>query len=169
MIKEFEKIKNEVQNIRCNNEIQKSNNEIEEKNREELKKKTILQQIEKNKLILEKANIRQLFEEIKNSGLLKCSYNEPAIISEGSYESKYNRNCSDGKIITYISLFFNKSMVSVGEGDEEARYKDITIAVIDEKLHLSQEHKWDNIEYKPIEENTLETIIAREVSKYPQI
>jgi hypothetical protein len=157
MSKEFEKLKNEITDI----------NQAAT-NKEEARKKAIDEGFKKEELILEKTGVRELFEEIRDSGLVKWRIiggifrrYEPARI-------EFTRRYHDGHSIAALSLKFNRRPYSDDAGEE------VAVVVVGGELCLSkfinQDYGSDNgYSYIPIKEGELATVIAKELAFYIKV
>jgi hypothetical protein len=189
MTKEFEQIRQQIEPFNHNIEQRRINEKTEAENRDSLERQEILAQIKRDKEILEKSGIKNLFQEIVDSGLIKWNdtpiyktipiYKEnffgkknidhyetqkksdytPAIIEESSHDNHYD----------VLSNMRNKRIVYIAlhfngstfEDKESitSSYSEVRIAVWQGKLSLAKRKGFD-YEYNPIEmENLPKTIV----------
>jgi len=94
--KEFEQIKELVDLSRQEEDIMVRNRELEEKRKYDAKVEVILKKIKEDELILEKSGIKSLFEEIRDSGLVK--YNNESVYKEVPI---YKQKIFGGKILDH--------------------------------------------------------------------
>ena len=157
MSEEFEKIKNEV-----NGFLKIAENKIESE------KKSVEERIKKEELILEKSGIRQLFEEIRDSGLVKGDKKtvdelEYRKIFPGSYEENLDYHQAHIVLFRLKNNNVYHACLSLEYSSESYIHYAIKIAVIEEDLCLREWPYDGSNEYllTPIKEGELATTIAR--------
>jgi hypothetical protein len=179
--KEFEKIKNEINDFRRNSEIERRNTQSIWENKRKMD--IVLEQIKKDKLFLETSGIKKIFEEIKDNHLVTlCSVTrtEKVPIYEENirgekffdyYEEKtfphvypaeiIESDNNDPSIDPYfksnnevsIKLRFDKMSCGDGSFDyaETFSYKEIKARVINNKLSIDSENSSTIVEDENLE------------------
>jgi len=169
MTKEFEKIKSEVEKFRNDVEIQQRKRE--ENDRQEKQQSFIKVEIERKKAMskLEQSGIKRLFEEIRDSGLVKLNnkpayktipvYRQkffggqvfdhdeyqkqsdytPAYITEGVF---YEENHNE--YFACVAISFDEREYDAGEGDFGHDYSQIRIGFLGNQLCLCQHEERPN-------------------------
>jgi len=158
MSEEFEKLKNGITDFHQAAE-----------NKKEAEKKTWDEKLKKEELILEKMlekyGVRRLFEEIRDSGLVKWKIKGGIFRSYEPARIEFTRKSYNCHSFTALSLKFNWRGMFPKE--ENMYYEEVAIAVAGGELCLC---KWigqdDGYSYIPIKEGELATVIAKELALY---
>ncbi len=135
-------------------------NEIDDFHNEQDKKREIAselyeQRLEENKVILENSGVRQILEEVRDSGLvkLKLKKDHKTGLFKRIFGSKIDKlDYVPAQIIDnqmYISLQFDERPDSLSE---------IRVAVVEGQLHIA--HGYNRVDYIPIQKGDLANAIA---------